>query len=73
MLIKEKDKKIIIELPKNVDREVLFTMLNRLKIEEIASQIDLYEKEIWELSEKIKRDWWEKEGKKLLKEKGILL
>ena len=47
-------------------------MLNRLKIEEIASQIDLSEKEIWELSEKIKQDWWEKEGKKLLKEKGVL-
>lgn len=73
MLLKEEEEKIIIELPKNMDREVLFNMLTRLKIEEIASQIDLSEKEIWELSEKIKRDWWEKEGKKLLKEKGILL
>jgi hypothetical protein len=71
IFLKEEKEKIIIELPLNIDRETLLSILNRLKVEEVASQIDLSEEEIWELSEKIKQEWWEKEGKKLLKEKGI--
>ena len=73
VLLKEKEGKIIIELPINIDKESLLNILNRLKVEEIASQIDLSEKEIWELSEKVKQEWWDREGKKLLKEKGILI
>jgi hypothetical protein len=71
VLLREGKEKIVIELPINIDREALLGILTRLKIEEIASQIDLSEEEIWELSEKVKQEWWEKEGKKLLKEKGI--
>jgi hypothetical protein len=73
ILLKEGKEKIIIELPVNIDRETLWSILNRLEMEEIASQIDLSEEEIWELSEKVKQEWWEKEGEKLLKEKGILI
>ena len=73
IFLKEEKEKIIIELPLNIDRETLLSILNRLKVEEVASQIDLSEEEIWELSEKIKQEWWEKEGKKLLKEKSIAI
>ena len=69
IFLKEEKEKIIIELPLNIDRETLLSILNRLKVEEVASQIDLSEEEIWELSEKIKQEWWEKEAKKTFKRK----
>ncbi|OAQ20764.1 hypothetical protein [Thermosulfurimonas dismutans] len=69
---KENAESFIIEIPKTVPKEVIRQLLKRLEMEEIATQIKLSEKEINDLADQAKRAWWEKEGKKILIEKGIL-
>ncbi|MCD6215222.1 MAG: hypothetical protein J7J46_09695, partial [Candidatus Desulfofervidus sp.] len=56
----------------SISPAILLQLLKQLKIEEVASKINLSEEEIWKLSEEVKKDWFEREGKKILKEKGIL-
>lgn len=41
--------------------------LERLRIEAIMEKSQLTEQQAWELSEKIKQDWWQKNKKKFLK------
>jgi len=73
MQIEEKGKELIIRINKeSISPAILLQLLKQLKIEEVASKINLSEEEIWKLSEKVKKDWFEREGKKILKEKGIL-
>jgi len=73
MQIEEKGKELIIRINKeSISPAILLQLLKQLKIEEVASKINLSEEEIWKLSEEIKEDWFERKGKKILKEKGIL-
>jgi len=73
MQIEEKGKELIIRINKeSISPAILLQLLKQLKIEEVASKINLSEEEIWKLSEEVKKDWFEREGKKILKEKGIL-
>ncbi len=46
-------------------------MIERFELEEFVKDVKMSEEDAWTLSEKIKEEWWAKEGKKLLREKGI--
>jgi len=69
---KEEAESFIIEIPKTIPKDIIRQLLKRLEMEEMTGRIKLSEKEINELADRAKKSWWEKEGKKILIEKGIL-
>jgi len=69
---KEEAESFIIEVPKTIPKNLIRQLLKRLEIEEVALQIKLSEEEINKLADEAKKKWWEKEGRKILLEKGVL-
>jgi len=66
------DKEIVIRIPEGVlSVEYIQDLIERFELEEFVKDVKMSEEDAWTLSEKIKEEWWAKEGKKLLREKGI--
>ncbi len=62
------DDKAILKFPKQLmSSAYVQEFLERLRIEAIMEKSQLTEEQAWELSEKIKQDWWQKNKKKFLK------
>ncbi len=62
------DDKAILKFPKQLmSSAYVQEFLERLRIEAIMEKSQLTEQQAWELSEKIKQDWWQKNKKKFLK------
>jgi len=63
----EKDEAIL-KFPKQfVSTDYVQQFLERLRVEAIVEKSKLTEEQVWELSEQLKRDWWQKNKEKLLK------
>jgi hypothetical protein len=63
-----KDDKAIIKFPKQLmSSTYVQEFLERLRIEAMMEKSQLTEEQAWELSEKIKQEWWQKNKKKFLK------
>jgi hypothetical protein len=55
------ENRFIISIDREViGKDVIFRLLNRLRLEYLVQKIDISEEAINELSEEIKNDWWEK-------------
>lgn len=62
------DDKAILKFPKQLmSSAYVQEFLERLRLEAIMEKSQLTEQQAWELSEKIKQDWWQKNKKKFLK------
>jgi len=62
------DDKAILRFPKQLmSSAYVQEFLERLRIEAIMDKSQLTEEQSWELSEKIKQEWWQKNKKKFLK------
>ncbi len=63
-----KDDKAILKFPKQlISSGYVQEFLERLRLEAIVEKSQLSEEQAWELSEDIKREWWEKNKRKFLK------
>jgi len=59
---------VILKFPKDMlSAGCVQDFLQRLKLEAAVRKSRLSEQDVWELSEEIKRDWWEKNREKILK------
>ncbi|MHC4103357.1 MAG: hypothetical protein ACYSR9_00345 [Planctomycetota bacterium] len=62
------DDKAILKFPKQLmSSAYVQEFLERLRIEAIMEKSQLTEEQAWELSEKVKQEWWQKYKKKFLK------
>ena len=62
------DDKAILKFPKQLmSSPYVQEFLERLRIEAIMDKSQLTEEQAWELSEKIKKEWWQRNKKKFLK------
>lgn len=62
------DDKAILKFPKQLmSSAYVQEFLERLRLEAIMDKSQLTEQQAWELSEKIKQEWWQKNKKKFLK------
>jgi len=63
-----KDNEAILKFPKQlVSSGYVQEFLERLRLEAIVEKSQLTEEQGWELSEKIKQEWWQKNKDELLK------
>ncbi len=61
------DNEAILKFPKQlVSSEYVQEFLERLRMEAIAEKSRLTEDQAWELSEKIKQEWWQKNKNEFL-------
>lgn len=62
------DDKAVLKFPKQfMSSAYVQEFLERLRIEAIMEKSQLTEEQAWELSEKIKKEWWQKNKKRFLK------
>jgi len=63
----EKDEAIL-KFPKQfISADYVQQFLERLRLEAIVEKSKLTEDQAWELSEQLKKEWWEKNKEKLIK------
>jgi len=63
----EKDEAIL-KFPKQlISADYVQQFLERLRLEAIVEKSKLTDEQAWDLSEQLKREWWEKNKDKLLK------
>jgi hypothetical protein len=67
MIIQRTSKEIIIRLPASIDTEDLQDFLNYSRYKELTSQIKVSQEEVDKLADKVNKDWWTKNRKKLVK------
>jgi len=66
--IKTLKDKWIITVDKSVtDVETIDSFLKKLKIEELTRKADFDEEKLMQISDEIKKDWWDKNKKEFLK------
>lgn len=69
MDIRREGEKILISIDKDlISSKNLLKFIDRLKLEEIAKQSKLTKKDVAEISEKIKEEWWQKNKSRFLKD-----
>ncbi|WP_373056036.1 hypothetical protein [Zunongwangia sp. H14] len=66
MQIEKKDNEILIKVPAGTHLPGLQRMIDYIKYREIASKSKASEKQIEELAQKSKSDWWEKNKNRFL-------
>ncbi|MDT0643303.1 hypothetical protein RM553_10725 [Zunongwangia sp. F363] len=66
MQIEKKDNEILIKVPAGTYLPGLQRMIDYIKYREIASKSKASEKQIEELAQKSKSDWWEKNNNRFL-------
>lgn len=63
----EKDDAIL-KFPKQlIASDYVQEFLERLRLEEIAEKSEISDQQTWELSEQLKKEWWQKNKEKFLK------
>jgi len=63
-----KDNEAILKFPKQlISSGYVQEFLERLRLETIAEKSQLTDEQAWELSEKIKQEWWQKNKDEFLK------
>jgi len=67
-IVFEKDEAILKFPKKLLSSDYVQQFVERLRLEAIVEKSKLTEEQAWELSEQLKRDWWKKNKKKLLKQ-----
>ena len=67
MVVERTNKEVIIRLSKSVDVEDLQRFLNYARYKELTSGFQVDQKEVDSLSNQIKKTWWSKNKKRLLK------
>ncbi|MEP7197786.1 MAG: hypothetical protein ABI851_14800 [Saprospiraceae bacterium] len=67
MIIERTKKEIIIKLPVSVDIEELQDFLDYARYKELTTTFKAPQKEVDKLASEINKDWWNKNGKKLVK------
>lgn len=73
MDIKTEDNDIVIRFSKDLlTTKSLNSLIEQIKMNEIAKKSNMIEQQAWDLSEEIKEEWWKKHGKKLLDRAGII-
>ncbi len=74
MKLSVENKEVVIRIPSDIlPFNYIQDLIDRFEFEELVKDVKMSEKEAWELSEKLKKQWWEKEGNKLIKDKNITL
>ncbi|WP_456474547.1 hypothetical protein [Candidatus Pyrohabitans sp.] len=72
MEITLEEKNLIIKIPKDmISQNFIKRFIERVELEELVKDFKMTEREAWELSEEIKRSWWEEHGKEILKKIGV--
>jgi hypothetical protein len=67
MRIKRTDKEVIIRLPATVDTDDLQAFVNYARYKELTSGIKVSQKEVDRIADKINKDWWAKNRKRISK------
>ena len=67
MVVERTNKEVIIRLSKSVDVEDLQRFLNYARYKELTSGFQVDQKEVDKLSNQVKKNWWSKNKKRLLK------
>ena len=67
MVVERTNKEVIIRLSKSVDVEDLQRFLNYARYKELTSGFQVDQKEVDSLSNQVKKTWWSKNKKRLLK------
>ncbi len=72
MKVSVENKEVVIRIPSDIlTFEYIQNLIDRFELEELVKDVKMSEKEAWELSENLKKQWWKKEGNKLIKGKNI--
>ncbi len=65
--VKFENDNVVLSFSKNlISDDAVQNFIEWLRIEEIAQKSKMTEEQAWELSEEIKRDWWEKNKERFL-------
>ena len=65
--LKYKDKDAVLTFPKQlVSKEYVQEFIERLNVEIVLKKSSMQEKDLIELSERVKADWWKKNKQRLL-------
>lgn len=65
--VARKGEKILISIDQDmISNDYFLKFMERMELEELAKKSKLTEKDAMSISEAIKKDWWEKNKKKLL-------
>jgi len=67
MLIERTDKEVIIRLPSYVDTTGLQRLVDYLSYKEATARSEATQAEIDELAKEVKKGWWDKNRKRLIK------
>jgi len=67
MLIERTDKEVIIRIPSYVDTTGLQRLVDYLSYKEATSRSEATQAEIDELAKEVKKGWWDKNRKRLIK------
>jgi len=64
---------IVFRIPKsNIDEDFIRKIIEKLEYEELINDVKMTEDEAWQISEKIKEDWWNNNKDRILKKIGKL-
>lgn len=67
MLIERTDTEIIIRVPATVDIEGIQELVDRLRYKALTSKVKVPQKVIDKLAKQAKKNWWKKNGARLMK------
>ncbi len=68
MQIERTSKEIIIRIPANINTDDLQDFLDYARYKELTSKINVPQKEVDRLADKVNKDWWAKNRKRFIKE-----
>jgi len=72
MKVSMENKEVVIRIPSDIlSFDYIQDIIDRFELEELVKDVKMSEEEAWELSENLKKQWWGKEGNKLIKDKNI--
>jgi hypothetical protein len=68
MRIKVEGSNLVFKIPKNlISRDYVERFMERIELEMLVGKSQMADSEAWELSEKIKQDWWKENKDRVLK------
>lgn len=67
MVIETKNKEVVIRIPSNISFDFLQDLIDYITVKTNLAKSKAAEKEIENLSEKIKADWWKKNKARFIK------
>ncbi len=68
MQIKMEGNNLVVKIPRGlISRDYVERFVERVELEMLVEKSQMTNKEAWELSEKVKEDWWKKNRDRVLK------